>query len=113
MAELQTGDIVRIVIENARVVVNGALLSIRYPTGDGECPVQFDLQSESITVERVAPDVRLGDLWRDAEGDLWFVTEDDAEALEMRGTAGGTCDPGGLVRTYGPLTLVHREGAES
>lgn len=50
---------------------------------------------------------QLGDLWRDADGDPWFCLADN----EMVTPETATMHTDRVLSKYGPLTLVHREGA--
>lgn len=62
---------------------------------------------------------RIGDLWRDRHGDLWFATTgwdmDNNDYVSLTCTKTKSLDGWGdqtvyhVLRQYGPLTLVHRE----
>jgi len=72
--------------------------------------------SKAVTVERVTPDVRAGDLWRN-NGGLWFVTDqrdpdvEDDPYIRLVGDGGAEYDVADVTELWGPLSLVHREEA--
>lgn len=128
--KLTAGEVVDITIKGARVTEvcyhgdgNGPDLRFTYVANDGvPWPSAVWAEAPGVTVERVAPaewPPRVGDLWRDCEGDLWFATTgydmDNTEYVSLCSTRSKPLDGWGdstayhVNRQYGPLTLVHRE----
>ncbi|MFG2054798.1 hypothetical protein ACGFI9_12275 [Micromonospora sp. NPDC048930] len=122
------GDQVNVTIRFAEVKSPPAAgwLTVRFGGLDHELP----LSDEDVAVERVAPaewPPEVGDLWRDADGDLWFATVkaartgDDGRVFEgarlVMSPARETpnlyreqrISPNDLLSNLGPVALVHRE----
>lgn len=117
------GDIVNVTISGARVV--GFPSDVLCTEYDLASPWMDDaktfknnlvLNAPGLTVERVAPaewPPRPGDLWRDNHGALWFASESQPDAGDLRmHTATGTrwsVGHDGQLEDNGPWTLVYRE----
>jgi hypothetical protein len=117
------GQIVDIAISNVRVLAAGdnyidveiaAERELRIGTDEGNVEIVHRVPAEGTP--------RVGDLWRDHDGDLWFAVTawdmDDNEYVSLHCTKAKPLDGWGdqivyyVQRQYGPLTLVHREQAE-
>lgn len=117
MSEFKPGEIVDITIKGARVdgwVPETSELTVESTADANSELTAFDLTSDQITVERVAPaewPPRPGDLWRDREGDVWFAVEDEDGTITMvcQVTACVSRPPDEFMRTLDPLTFVYRE----
>jgi hypothetical protein len=133
----QVGDLVDIVVKGVRVtsITTGAATEygpgvfVAIPAANGCCETSVMVRPESpaVTVTVIEPAVsaewppRLGDLWRDKDGDLWFATTahryshgpGDMPAVavvELVHAGGGPSRlPDEVNREYGPFTLVRRE----
>lgn len=136
MNDYKIGEIVDITIKGARVIgtnaLNGAPTIVDEHGGEYPMPPQ-------AAIERVAPaewPPQVGDLWRDRHGHLHFAAyyapdyddREDSRGIDSDGVRvvllpqclSDGCDPGHQMyrpetanQHNGPLTLVHREGAES
>lgn len=130
MSDYQPGDIVRIVIENARVTEicrhgdgNGDDLRFTYEAKDGDqWPSAVWAQAPGVFVERVAPaewPPKPGDLWRDRLGSVWFaffgLDAREVFFIPADPVSGPltTPSPSLVLEKSGPLTLVHREEVRS
>jgi hypothetical protein len=118
MTTYKPGDIINIVIKGVRV---------RHQADDGVVTIWDDenrcfSMPPQAAIERVAPPEwppRLGDLWRDRDGDLWFASTgygpDDEEYVDLRCVKAKPLQAWGpgsvwtVLGEYGPLTLVRRE----
>lgn len=114
------GEIVDIAISGVRVlsvsphcidVEIAAERELRIGTDEGNIEITHRVPAEGIP--------RVGDLWRDREGDLWFASTgwdmDNNEYVSLTCTKAKHLHGWGdqivyyVLRQYGPLTLVHRE----
>lgn len=127
MSDFQVGEVVDVTIKGVRVdaVHTDGTPDIIAEDSAGLATV-WALPPQAA-VERVAPaewPPQPGDLWRDQDGDLWYgllVDDDDTEDESYIVLRPGrtskhpsyvNSDNDGVRRTYGPLTLVRREGGE-
>lgn len=120
MSEFRPGEIVDITIKGARVHRAGieghdddttqvVQVVITHPDG-GTYFATLPTQWAPVTVERVAPaewPPRIGDVWRDKDGDPWFAISADKLVSPSASRYGAMLDT--VVSEFGPLTLVHRE----
>lgn len=122
MSGFQPGEVVDVTIKGARVTdwhPQIDELTVEYDGDANSETTTFELSSDQVTVERVAPaewPPRPGDLWHDRNRCPWFAADihDPAETDEENivlvpvfELAGFAPDP--VIQKYGPLTLVHRE----
>lgn len=113
--QYKPGDFVNITIERALVAESrfDDGLRIEYDGDAAELPL-----GPSITVELADPagwPPEPGDLWRDHDGHVWLtcaVGDGETSVLTMI-CAAGAADRSHeqLRKRFGPLKLVHREGA--
>lgn len=114
------GEIIDIAISGARVLAaSGNHIDIEI-AAERELTIGIDTPSVEI-VHRIPAEgpPRVGDLWRDRHGDLWFATTgwdmDNKEYVSLTCTKAKTLDGWGdqivyyALRQYGPFTLVYRE----
>ena len=110
MSEFRKGEHVRATIEGP--VTQDALGSIYVDVGDVGA-VEIPKVAPRVTIERVAPadwPPRPGDLWRDRDGEIWFVvTHMDHSGPHLRASDDSIAPADYIARHFGPLTLVHRE----
>lgn len=114
MSGVHPGDIVDIEIKGVHVIGINALTGA--PTIVDDNGDEFPMPPQA-TVEHTKPSEwppRRGDVWRDRYGALWFgvgYTPDDVALCAHDGRGEKFIDA--VRHQQGPLTLVHREGAES
>jgi hypothetical protein len=127
VSDFKPGEIVDITIKGARVVGVHHSLTIDIPnphdgvTGGDARVVDLPIGWDAVTVERVPPaewPPQPGDLWKEeVDGALWFAQGFGASQMAMLPAhVRGNTDcalPDYVLETFGPLTLVHREGHES
>lgn len=114
MAAYELGEIVRAVIDGARVdsvEVDGLVVSV------GAAQVMLPLDEPLVMVTRQAPSSwppQVGDVWRQPAGERWFAVEgqrDRGPVLMISAAAGRkTVHPDELLQEGGPIELVSREG---
>lgn len=118
MPDFKIGEVVNITIEGVRITRPRMATGVTILDKHGVPHVM----PPQAAVTRVAPadwPPRPGDLWHDRNGCPWFAADihDEAETDEENlvlipvwELSGFAPDP--VIQKYGPLTLVHREGAE-
>jgi hypothetical protein len=116
----QVGDIVDITIRGAIVRYqseDGGDLEFEYRSELGVCEARVALDSDAVTVERGWPaewPPRPGDVWQEVDGALWFAQSLGGSQMVLvpavvRGETSAAL-PAYVQETFGPLTLVRREG---
>ncbi|MCX5066594.1 hypothetical protein OOJ91_11970 [Micromonospora lupini] len=130
MTDFQTGELVDITIRGAQVteVLPGSV-AISYATAASECVVHvanIHTGATGVEVTRVAPaewPPETGDVWRDRENVLWFISVrevGDDFRTEKVFTPSSTravnryaaYQASRLLDERGPMALVHRERPE-
>lgn len=128
MTDFKPGELVTITIENATVATaQPGVLAINYggtKPGQLDGYITIDTTAKGVTAERVAPaqwPPRHGDVWRDSDNMLWFVSIRDiggeyprtetvfVPADGRRVDRYAHYESGRLLSERGPMTLVHRE----
>ena len=114
MSDFKPGEMVDITIKGARVVRSdecGVTVDFA-PADEFATHVSFPWGPD-LLVERVAPaewPPQPGDLWRDHDGNLWFVLDrPDHSTPHFRSPADSIAPGDYIAAHHGPLTLVHRE----
>ncbi|MFC0504270.1 hypothetical protein [Micromonospora costi] len=132
MTDFKPGELVDITIEHAIVAeAKPDVLAVNLPgTKPGEITgfITINPTRAGVTVARVAPadwPPRHGDMWRDNDNLLWFVSLREsghefprletvftpADARQVDRFA--SYEAGRLLAQRGPMTLVHREHPDS
>jgi hypothetical protein len=133
--DLRIGDRVNITLQGVEVTQihsedpeDAPEVTVYLECAIGGCPVSIPHHWPMVTVEHVAPTEwppRVGDLWRDRDGDMWLCrrldTRDGTQlnlvcSVVISGKAGLFAS--GLpfervLERHAPLYLVHREEASS
>lgn len=117
---LRPGELVDITIRAAIVTDTGlGRFEVSYPDGDDVHHVQL-AAAAALEIVRVTPaewPPRYGDMWRDADGDLWTMGRDisgiDGRILPrflcLDQSMRGSWEAPAVLAQRGPMTLVHRE----
>lgn len=131
MTDFKPGELVDVVIRGARVMDpkpgHDHILTLGYAQTQPGVYATIDLGPAAkgqVGIERVAPaewPPIQGDVWRDNDNLLWFVSrQHNGSGRDTRvtpstdhGVRSGYWGTADLLRERGPLTLVHREYPES
>jgi hypothetical protein len=106
------GDRVRVTVEGVASVASGNVMHVSYETPSGSTAgVTVVPSAAAVSVEVLGPvewPPQRGDLWRDAQGDLWWAVQRGDKVLLT--FSGDTASPADYVmRDCGPVTLAYRE----
>lgn len=114
------GDVVDITIKSA-IISDRHDVTERVWFEVDEKPYYLPANSEFVAVVRIAPaewPPQPGDLWRDNGDEVWFAVQlapGDVAMLPSYPVSSSKrgVTPDRVMRTVGPLTLVHREGGDA
>lgn len=124
MRAYQRGETIRLAFDTKITRISEhtgrAYVTVPGSLGGEDSPIEIDLSDYRLTIDRVLPAdgaPRAGDVWRDANGDLWFGQQPNYQApvvlvpANRKTTAEDRRHIEDAQAEVGPMTLVWRETA--